>query len=109
MGAQSKANERLYRLLDIAIRAEKKSRSPDRCLALSKVLSYNETPCKVCFSGVDPSVFAFQLALHIREPSLLNQKSLGVFGDLTFSDGLRQIASVAVQAARDAFSRLLVR
>ena len=66
--------------LIFAIRAEAKARSPERCLALSNVLSYNETPGKVCFSGVDPSVFAFQLALRIREPSLLNQKSLGVCG-----------------------------
>jgi hypothetical protein len=66
--------------LIFAVRSENKARSPERCLALSKVLSYNETLGKVCFSGVDPSVFAFQLALRIREPSLLNQKSLGVCG-----------------------------
>jgi hypothetical protein len=66
--------------LIFAIRSENKARSPERCLALSKVLSYYETPGKVCFSGVDPSVFAFQLALRIREPSLLNQKSLGACG-----------------------------
>jgi hypothetical protein len=62
-------------------RKENKNLSQDRNLALGKVFSYNEDPWTPKFSNIDPSVFAFQLALRIREPSLMNQKEVGVCGE----------------------------
>jgi hypothetical protein len=64
-----------------AINQENKALSPDRKAALSRVLAYNEAPGKPYFPGIDPHVFAFQLALRIREPSLLNQKDVGICGE----------------------------
>jgi len=64
-----------------AINLEKKALSADRNLALSKILAYNETPGKSCFADIDPHVFAFQLALRIREPSLINQAAADVCGE----------------------------
>ena len=64
-----------------AINLEDKALSPDRRAALSRVLAYNETPGKLCFADIDPHVFAFQLALRIREPSLINQQDAGVCGE----------------------------
>jgi hypothetical protein len=67
--------------LQLAIAKENKDLSEDRNVALGKVFSYNENPGTHKFSKVDPSVFAFQLALRIREPSLMNQKEVGVCGE----------------------------
>ena len=64
-----------------AINQENKALSPDRRTALSKVLEYNEAPGKTYFEGIDPHVFAFQLALRVREPSLLNQAEVGICGE----------------------------
>lgn len=69
--------------LIFAIRAENKNRSQDRCLALTKVLDYNENPGPPYFSGIKPPVFAFQLALRVREPSLINQSKVGICGENT--------------------------
>ena len=67
--------------LIFAIRAENKERSQDRCLALTKVLDYNANPGTPYFSGIKPPVFAFQLALRVREPSLINQREIGICGE----------------------------
>lgn len=67
--------------LQLAIAKENKDLSQDRNIALGKVFSYNENPGTPKFSSIDPSVFAFQLALRIREPSLMNQKEVGVCGE----------------------------
>ncbi len=63
--------------LQSAILKEDKTLSPDRVQALRKVLVYNEAPGKSRFADIDPHVFAFQLALRIREPSLMDQKESG--------------------------------
>lgn len=67
--------------LQAAVFREDKELSKERGAALSKVLVYNERPGRPCFAGIDPHVFAFQLALRIREPSLINQRHLGVCGE----------------------------
>jgi hypothetical protein len=67
--------------LQAAIFKENKALSSDRGNALSKILVYNERPGTPCFAGIDPHVFAFQLALRVREPSLIDQKKLGVCGE----------------------------
>ena len=68
-----------------AIRVENKKNkeelSQDRCLALTKLLDYNENPGTPYFSGIKPPVFAFQLALRVREPSLINQSEVGICGE----------------------------
>jgi hypothetical protein len=68
-------------ILRATILAEKKSSSTDRAAALEKILYYNKTPGGAYFPGIDPHVFAFQLALRIREPSLLNQAKVGICGE----------------------------
>ena len=67
--------------LRAAILLENKSMSKDRAAALVKILDYNKNPGKPYFPGIDPYVFAFQLALRIREPSLLNQSGVGICGE----------------------------
>jgi hypothetical protein len=67
--------------LRAAILFEKKSMSTDRAAALDKILYYNRSPDRPDFPGIDPHVFAFQLALRIREPSLLNQAKVGICGE----------------------------
>jgi hypothetical protein len=67
--------------LRAAILLEKKSMSNDRAAALDKLLNYNKNPGTPYFPGIDPHVFAFQLALRIREPSLLNQAKVGICGE----------------------------
>ena len=67
--------------LQFAITEEKKLLSQDRILALGKVFSYNEMPGQSYFPGINPSVFAFQLALRIREPSLIDQRGIGICGE----------------------------
>jgi hypothetical protein len=64
-----------------AILSEEKPRSKDRAAALDKIYAYNKDPGKPYFPGIDPHVFAFQLALRIREPSLLNQAKVGICGE----------------------------
>jgi hypothetical protein len=64
-----------------AILKEGKDLSEDRRLALRKVLNYNDKPAIAYFYGIDPHVFAFQLALRIREPSLINQSKVGICGE----------------------------
>jgi hypothetical protein len=67
-------------LLQTAILGENKDLSQDRDAALRQILDYNENPGVSQFKGIDPHVFAFQLALRIREPSLLDQKHTEVCG-----------------------------
>ena len=67
--------------LRAAILLEEKPRSKDRAAALDKIYDYNKDPGKPYFPGIDPHVFAFQLALRTREPSLLNQAKVGICGE----------------------------
>ena len=67
--------------LRAAILLEEKPRSTDRAAALDKIYDYNKDPGQPYFPGIDPHVFAFQLALRIREPSLLNQAKVGICGE----------------------------
>ena len=67
--------------LRAAVLAENKTMSNDRAAALVNVHNYNMDPGKPYFPGIDPHVFAFQLALRIREPSLLNQSQVGICGE----------------------------
>ncbi len=67
--------------LQAVVFKEGKELSAVRGNALSKILVYNERPGQPCFAGIDPHVFAFQLALRVREPSLIDQKTLGVCGE----------------------------
>jgi len=60
---------------------KKEELSQDRCLALTKLLDYNENPGTPYFSDIKPPVFAFQLALRVREPSLIDQSDVGICGE----------------------------
>jgi hypothetical protein len=94
-----------------AINLEEKALSPDRKAALTKVLAYNETPGKSCFSEIDPHVFAFQLALRIREPSLMNQQDAGVCGEASLmmfvaKDTPSVFADYAISLMRNGWGKL---
>lgn len=67
--------------LRAAILLEEKPRSTDRAAALDKIYAYNKDPGKPYFRGIDPHVFAFQLALRVRDASLLNQANVGICGE----------------------------
>ncbi|HEY5813981.1 MAG TPA: hypothetical protein VIT23_15170, partial [Terrimicrobiaceae bacterium] len=68
--------------LTSAIKLEAKGYlAPDRRLALWQVSLYNDFPGEPYFQGIQPQVFAFQLALRIREPSLIDQKELKICGE----------------------------
>jgi hypothetical protein len=51
-----------------------------RVEALDKVRQYVQDPGTPKFQGIEPNRFAFQLALRVREPSLINQTDIGVCG-----------------------------
>jgi hypothetical protein len=68
------------RVLKTAILAEAKELSVERAAALDEILGYNENPGVSKFEGIDPPLFAFQLSLRVREPSLLDQRYTGVCG-----------------------------
>jgi hypothetical protein len=94
-----------------AINQEEKALSPDRKAALTKILAYNETPGKSCFSEIDPHVFAFQLALRIREPSLMNQQDAGVCGEASLmmfvaKDTPSVFADYAISLMRNGWGKL---
>jgi hypothetical protein len=94
-----------------AINQEKKALSPDRKAALSKILAYNEAPGKSCFAEIDPHVFAFQLALRIREPSLMNQQDAGVCGEASLmmfvaKDTPSVFADYAISLMRNGWGKL---
>jgi hypothetical protein len=94
-----------------AINQEKKALSPDRKAALSKILAYNEAPGKSCFAEIDPHVFAFQLALRIREPSLMNQQDSGVCGEASLmmfvaKDTPSIFADYAISLMRNGWGKL---
>jgi hypothetical protein len=69
-------------LLESAVEAEAKHEfmMMRRRIALASVVTYNAHPGTPQFTGVNPHQFAFQLALRIREPSLISQGNLGVCG-----------------------------
>jgi hypothetical protein len=94
-----------------AINQEEKALSPDRKAALTKILAYNETPGKSCFAEIDPHVFAFQLALRIREPSLMNQQDAGVCGEASLmmfvaKDTPSVFADYAISLMRNGWGKL---
>ena len=52
----------------------------ERVQALGNIRIYNNAPGDVKFKGINPHVFAFQLALRVREPSLIDQYAVGLCG-----------------------------
>jgi hypothetical protein len=64
-----KQTEKFIELLQHAVRVEKKQLSEKRCKALDQILEYNRNPGEAKFIHIKPSVFAFQLAARVREPS----------------------------------------
>jgi len=72
--------DKFITLLQTAILGENKDLSQDRAAALQKILDYNDNPGVAQLKKIDPHVFAFQLALRVREPSLLDQRYVGVCG-----------------------------
>ena len=52
----------------------------ERIQALGSIRVYNGAPGEVKFKGINPHVFAFQLALRVREPSLIDQDQVGLCG-----------------------------
>src|SRR5690606_28296681 len=72
--------EQFITLMMRAVQAEAKPRSNARLQALTKLRVFNATPGQIVFSEMDPHVVAFQLALRIREPALIDQSELGLCG-----------------------------
>jgi hypothetical protein len=52
----------------------------DRANALGLIKAFNLNPTPRAFTAVDPHKFAFQLALRVREPRLINQQKTNLCG-----------------------------
>jgi hypothetical protein len=83
------------KLLTRAVKEESKDLSGARCVALELIASYNKNPPKSQFKEITPSVFAFQLAARVREPSLIDQTNLGICGSTAVVISLARLNPLA--------------
>jgi hypothetical protein len=60
--------------------ARKVDRTTERVNALRLIQDFNSNPTPRAFTAVDPHKFAFQLALRVREPRLINQGEVNLCG-----------------------------